>query len=208
MKERPILFSGSMVRAILAGKKTQTRRIVKPRKDRFVGCELAPNEIAGEVNGGDYTNSPYMPGDRLWVRETTRSYYLKNFLTGEPTNALCGQYVADGEQVLNEHGFDIGWWYSRKTCPAIHMPCWASRITLEVTSVRVERLQDISAADARAEGISDFVGGWWCEHDDAEQIAGMTPEDGYKHLWERINGPGSWDANPWVWVLEFKRVAP
>ncbi|MEY4713300.1 MAG: hypothetical protein RIS88_2750 [Pseudomonadota bacterium] len=86
------------------------------------------------------------------------------------------------------------------------MPRAASRITLEITGVRVERLQDISADDAKDEGISEFIGGWWCEHDDAEQIAGMTPQEGYRHLWERINGPGSWDANPWVWVVEFKRV--
>ncbi len=88
------------------------------------------------------------------------------------------------------------------------MPRWASRITLELTGVRVERLQDISEADAMAEGITEFIGGWWSEHaaEDRAIQAGATPQEGYRYLWEQINGPDSWEANPWVWVLEFRRL--
>lgn len=194
MKERPILFSAPMVRALLDGRKTQTRRIVKPRRDRDVGCELAPHEIAGEVNQGVYRNAYCEPGDRLWVRET---WY-------DASSALhsCVLYRADGDDI-----------YGGKWRPSIRMPRWVSRITLEVTGVRVEKLQDISGDDSIAEGIEradDFFGCpcWraYGEPAGADVVCPDDPVGSYRSLWESINGPGSWDANPWVWVIEFRRL--
>jgi hypothetical protein len=188
MKERPILMSAPMVRAILAGTKTQTRRVVKWLPLRLLDeSGFSPDFVAHPENA----LCPYgQPGARLWVRETHMDL------------GACYLYRAD-ESAERERALVAP---GQRWRPAIHMPRAMSRITLEVTAARIERLQDISAEDARAEGISEFVGGWWCEHDDAEQVAGMTPQEGYRHLWERINGAGSWDANPWVWVVEFDRA--
>ena len=193
MRERPILFSASMVRAILAGAKSQTRRVVKPRKDRDMGCELACCELAGEANDGEYRNAYCAPGDRLWVRETWR---------------VCGgreyEYQQDRSQVMyrathQEDGFPLAW-ESYVWRPSIFMPRWASRITLKVTGVRVERLQDISIADAMAEGVVETNA----------NLRGLEPcmewRYAYEDLWRQINGPGSWGANPWVWVIEFRRT--
>ena len=211
MRERPILFSAPMVLAILAGAKTQTRRPVKPRKDRAIGCELACHELAGEVNAGDYMNAPWAPGDRLWVRETHAIV---------PRTAYA--WSNGVEQVIrpdDDHDaaiFRAGWDRSSSGFswrPSIHMPRWASRITLEVTDVRVERLQDISEKDAQAEGIErteDFFGCpcWrvYGEPDGADVVAPDDPIGSYRSLWELINGPGSWGANPWVWVVSFRRL--
>lgn len=195
MKERPILFSAPMVRAILDGSKTQTRRVVKPCKDRAFGAELAPCEIAGEINAGDYTHAKYgQPGDRLWAREAHAFVG-----TVDPGWLL---YRASGyEAECARHGFDKPYpdESTIKWRPSIHMPRWASRITLEITGVRVERLQDISKSDSVAEGI--FIHADFRNRDDK-----YGPVAAYCDLWESINGPGSWDENPWVWVIEFKRV--
>lgn len=204
MKERPIPFSAPMVLSIRADEKTQTRRIIKPRRDRDVGCELAPHELAGEVNAGIYSNAPWAPGDRLWVREAWRCGALHD--PDPPRRILEGtriHYTADGPP---DEALGFGRWR-----PAMFMPRWASRITLAVTGVRAERLRNISEADARAEGIAEFIGGWACLHDDAPQIAGATPQEGFRHLWSRINGPDAWAANPWVWVVSFqaaRKAAP
>ena len=180
VKERPILFSGPMVRAILGGRKTQTRRIVKLKCHD--GFEVGPN-YEGEhwpVRGGDRMPCPYgKPGDRLWVRETWLC------ATGEPGPTLC-HYQADGDRPEFN-----GLWK-----PSIHMFRWASRITLEITGVRVERLQDITEADAMAEGVECCSG--WIGH------AG-EPRRIFCDLWKSINGAESWAANPWVWVVEFRR---
>lgn len=184
MKERPILFSASMVRAILEGRKTQTRRVVKRIPLEWLESGLHPDFVAFPENG----LSPYgQPGDRLWVRESWA--YHPDF----PESTHRAIYRAD-PGVEN----DVPRWR-----PSIHMPRWASRINLEVTGVRVERLQEISESDAKAEGCSV-----------PEIIYPDEPKEhysyaaAYKHLWESINGPGSWDANPWVWVVEFRRIAP
>lgn len=187
MAERPILMSAPMVRAILAGTKTQTRRAIKKpeRYERIRDCAFC---------------CPYGgPSDRLWVRETTQMRFLPNLLTGEPTNNQCAEYAADATPVLDAAGFDVCWWYSRQTCPGIHMPRWASRITLELTEVRVERLQEISRFDCHAEGIVPAQTGDWAEESSLDRAA-------YAYLWEQINGAGSWDANPWVWCLTFRRL--
>lgn len=221
MKERPILFSAPMVRAILEGRKTQTRRVVKPRKDLSFGCLLQPHELAGEVNSGDYMNCPYgKPGDRLWVRETWQYYDWTE--EGEP----CIRFSADNATTWPEPGTEdwanklVDVWeilsrdenYSidnrardRRWRPSIHMPRWASRIMLEITGVRIERLADISKDDAMAEGIVlQTDGGFGLS--DSTHYNFCDPTDSYASLWESINGAGSWFANPWVWVVEFKRV--
>lgn len=184
MKERPILFSAPMVRAILAGTKTQTRRAVKHPALATLSFVVDCGEgWWGDEEGAVQVCCPYgQPGDRLWARETF--YYDQ-----EDAELL---YRADGE--FDSEQVDSGYkWQS-----SIHMPRWASRITLEITGVRVERLQDISEGDAKAEGVirpRPLVDDDPCTHIDA-----------FGDLWESINGPGSWDKNPWVWVVEFRRV--
>jgi hypothetical protein len=182
MKERPILFSGPMVQAILSGKKTQTRRVVKLRNGQY----LPPSERA-DPNGWRQMLRlcPYgQPGDRLWVRET----HLLD--CSHPSDTQV--FRADRPQWTLPGG--VHW----RT--AIHMRREASRITLEVTRIRVERLQEISEADAIAEGypIDRFNP---CENQKHDQARYW-----YRHLWDDINGPGSWDANPMVWVIDFKVV--
>lgn len=191
MKERPILFSGAMVRALLAGTKTQTRRVMRDQP-----CELLDfnrGALSIRVRGSVYqafspkfppVRCPYgLPGDRLWVRETWAKPDMRS--AGFPPYVYAAEWP-DADRPKHR-------WR-----PSIHMPRAASRITLEVTGVRVERLQDISEADAAAEGIQEVV--------DAGVNHDGTPRDAYRALWASINGPGSWDANPWVWVVEFKRL--
>lgn len=167
---------------------------------------------------------PYgQPGDRLWVRETSRAHELTDKEAEADTFGVierlglevppCGLdgvvYAADNafREIENSREASERWMKMNAyrgmqgaTVPAIHMPRWASRITLEVTGVRVERLQDISEADARAEGCDAYL----AEESPAIDQARMD----YANLWESINGPGSWDLNPWVWVVGFKRVTP
>lgn len=199
MKERPILFSAPMVRAILAGTKTQTRRVVKPRKDPDYGCELSPGEIAGDEHAARLC--PYgQPGDRLWVRET----FAK--IDGQTQPWIETDYRATythGDRLGDTLGLKKRW------TPAIHMPRAASRISLEITAVRVERLQDISEAAAKAEGVHRNIDGLWSggvwKHLAQPNRYG-DPCNAFCDLWASINGGESWDANPWVWVVEFKRV--
>ena len=198
MTERPILFSGAMVRTLLAGTKTQTRRGGKAKHLPWLENSVL-NFLEGKWNQRPL---PYgKPGDRLWVRETWRTDAR---LDDKAPNAFSGwpvKYEADST-ALN-HGAFFGQ-TDGKTRVSIHMPRWASRITLEITGVRVERLQDISEADALAEGIEDRGKGFAVYGTDD----GITfdPIRSYRSLWEQINGPGSWDANPWVWVVEFRSV--
>lgn len=214
MKSRPILFKDEMVRAILDGRKTQTRRVVKPQTVRkSLPHEQRPNWIDEET--GKVVRCPYgQPGDRLWVREAfihEPADYCWEASVSIPCRPASTVYRADHDG--NTQG--AGW------KPSIHMPRHLSRITLEITSVRMERLQDISEADARQEGIySDRVivstnchSGHHAEVHDDRYFFGNEPHEGFEcaieafaELWESINGPGSWDANPWVWCIEFKRV--
>ena len=207
MKERPILFSAPMVRAILAGTKTQTRRVVNLPADAKHVCYWAPPsgrsesgyadpgvnywtpDPAGETDSNHLNPCPYgQPGDRLWVRETWR-------ITGDSPEDMLDMFDRDDVQ----YRADDDQSYIDKYRPSIHMPRWASRILLEVIAVRVERLQDISEADAVAEGV-DFAG-----HTD-EIMHDYSPDERFSMLWESINGAGSWNENPWVWVVEFRRV--
>lgn len=200
MKERPILFSGQMVRALLSGAKTQTRRVVKPRADRDMGprCVLQPHELAGEVNGGNYRNSPYgAPGDRLWVKEQTIKVEDSGWIGPVYTESDAGRQALEwghGDPDDPDHIPP----HAIKRRPSLFMTRAMSRITLEITTVRVERLQDISKADAIAEGCTAKLAEQSPALDDAWQD--------FRTLWESINGAGSWDANPWVWVVSFKRV--
>ncbi|PRZ56132.1 hypothetical protein BX589_102333 [Paraburkholderia fungorum] len=245
MKERPILFSGPMVRALLDGSKTQTRRILKVQPDmstlkpefrdpnlwefrkRFMmyADDWSGHEHAmyRKTERGDpdlpvyQHRSPFgEPGDRLWVRETWHAHWGPTtpgarivteaavrqsdgaIVHASASEPLSVHYAADSKGTAP---------FGRKWKPSIHMPRWASRITLEVAGVRIERLQDISEADARNEGAVHgplLPMGW--------DKPGCDPQDGamrsrFAVLWDSLATPGAdWDANPWVWVIEFKRV--
>ncbi|MCU6683334.1 morphogenetic protein [Leclercia sp. H6W5] len=204
MKEHGMIFNGEMVRAILDGRKTQTRRPVKfPVIDKNMGCELAGNELAGELAAGNYWNSPFgKPGDRIWVRETwaeagAGAPDLKLYRANYPEH-VPSRY----ENVPSAE--DVRW------KPSIHMPRWASRILLEITDVRVERLNGISEAEAEAEGIdmealADSQDCYDCIAD--HNMTGRpTAKGAFKYLWESIYGEENWQDNPWVWVIEFKRI--
>ena len=201
MKERPILFSGEMVRAILNGTKTQTRRIMKLQPISCIKHSEPFLIMYGKENANrqEWTKRcPYgVPGDRLWVKETFRPFEDDEIGT-------CIQYRVDmtrrkpiwrGEQQgwkAEQDAMNIDHWK-----PSIFMQREFSRITLEVTGVRVEQVQDIGEADARAEGVSNLP----------RKLA--SHRELYYELWTKINGADSWEANPWVWVIEFKRrVAP
>jgi hypothetical protein len=229
MKERPILFFPPMVRAILDGSKTQTRRVVNPQpirdeslSDSWIWHGGKALERAGYGAGYVHTrmeplifamlkSCPYgQPGDRLWVRENfSGPHCMGNASPSKWAHSSRIWYWADGNPTEGD-------WTSPK--PSIHMPRWASRIDLEITGVRVERLQDCSEADAIAEGIHSEPYVWRdCEYPlpdiayRATQDATRrfsSPRDAYRDLWESINGPGTWDANPWVWVIEFRRIKP
>ena len=199
MKERPILFSAPMVRAILEGRKTQTRRIVKPQPYPWK-MEIHRGELF-VLDGGwrPFCKVPFgCPGDRLWVRET----WAMEGTDGSSNLPL--QYRADRND----------WLEVSKWKPSIFMPRWASRITLEIESVRVERLQEISAEDAIAEGTriekgSGLIGGEDCymmTTNSGYMRGPLGAIEAYKDLWQSINGKGSWNLNPWVWVIQFKRV--
>lgn len=237
MKERPILFNDEMVRATLDGRKTHTRRIIKsPAKNmQQNGAEVIRRNPDNDPwykdhvwsmrtdSGmwGDYTHDRFLQfcpfgkvGDRLWVREA-------HFVMPHPSDSglresdipstwdhacsVAGSVVYRADRGLR--GFHpmpgLGW------KPSIHMRREHSRITLEITSIRVDRLQDISEEDAVDEGCQAIAGCKWHTFKQAEAGIPMhdhTALDAFEVLWESINGPGSWDANPWVWVVEFKRI--
>lgn len=197
VKERPILFSGEMVRAILDGRKTQTRRIVKKKKDWAFGCELAPSELAGEINAGKFSNSIYgEPGERLWVRETFTYDVVER-----PPYDQAGNPTEEQVVIYKASDRDPGC-YDGKWKPSIFMPRDACRLTLEILNVKIERLRDISAEDCLKEGILPHGAmSVYQSNNEARQAR-------FKNLWESINGADSWEKNPWVWVIEFKRVKP
>ena len=198
MRERPILFSAPMIRALLSSTKTQTRRIVKP------GPAGIPDPISGYLFNGHAlvreegsTLSVYpikcrygTAGDRLWVREAFAVSESAPYADGKSDRLVV--YRADQGRLSD------GMWRATggRWKPSIHMARDDSRITLEVTGVRVEPLQAISRGDAMNEG---------CPF--ANTAQGPDPRQWYAELWDSINGPGSWDANPWVWCIAFRRMA-
>lgn len=249
MKQRPILFNGAMVRAILNGQKTQTRRIVKPHgwtteqmskyefahvlqaadaegltckqpaKDAYAGFNLTPGAASPT-----YFKCPFGTiGDQLWVRENFQPFLnedcdgdmrLANWKTGE--NYHCSYPATDGIHEFLDWDDNL----QSSVKPSIHMPRWASRITLEITSICVERLQDISEKDAAAEGFAklskDNGTTWKYGIPDSDGLPGtddsgwpwkdweQDSRNAFKKLWNSIGG--DWEANQWVWVIEFKRV--
>ena len=204
---KPILFSGPMVRAILAGIKSQTRRVVKPQPDRI------SFEVLRDVEGGKYGK----PGDRLQVLETwqyadwTEDGYPFIRYRADGTVKLQDTIPDDWSERLTDIWADLsdsdnynidGRAADRRWRAPIHMPRWASRITLEITDMRIERLQDISHDDAIAEGVR-------CNHDVGNSEydrCSMSPQAHYYEVWESIHGAGYWEVNPFVWVVSFRMV--
>jgi hypothetical protein len=192
-KERPILFSGPMILAILEGRKTQTRRVLK--HPECYGCPTGDcphstqNECDQAMNDQSViADSPYgVPGDRLWVRET----WCQGAAFPIYKASCCDEKPSNNTDDWNKPVRD-------RWLPSIRMPRWASRITLEVMGVRVERLQSIQLYECAAEGARPTGD---CDDGDVWDSTRT-----FEELWESINGEGSWDANPWVWVVEFKHV--
>ncbi|EMT5674071.1 hypothetical protein ACRZB4_003593 [Morganella morganii] len=227
MKEHGIIFNAEMVRAILDGRKTQTRRIVKtvPTTHDFHGWVMSSTCAKDEGKAcWAIGNSPLLKdpirlncplgkiGDRLWVRETwmpdaprdgtwsdVEFYGCKN----SPLSMIPERYRSPGHCIYRAtwKGHElIGW------TPSIHMPRWASRILLEITGVRVERLQDISEDDAVAEGVAPLHGGYWKHYQPGWTQHQLSARGSFVTLWNSINGVDAWYKNPWVWVIEFKQI--
>jgi len=197
MKARPILFAAPMVNALLDGRKTQTRRVVKPQPSGKDGSTVSFGAIGEdtnilreiEVNGYSQIMESKCPygkiGDLAYVRETFAEW-------DDGLVYRAAHPVLDGVT---------------KWKPSIHMPKWASRITLEITDVRVERLNDISQGAAKSEGVLKEYADGVANYKNYEDTNGgwfLWPEDSFRSLWQSINGKDSWQENPWVWVLEFK----
>ncbi|HBW6460443.1 TPA: hypothetical protein MM041_000755 [Klebsiella pneumoniae] len=234
MKERGMIFNGEMVRAILDGRKTQTRRIMAPQPADDIERGIFPNpEVIGWKSSRRHKHGSTTahfchygkPGDRIWVRETwgvvshafSGDGLMIDWVPDRPATAIHEMpfgngyysgyaiYAADGDFTWgDDDGYEDG-----RSCwkPSIHMPRAASRILLEITDVRVERLNAISEEDARAEGIID---GGCLNCGEPEPCGCANPEpdatDAFAYLWQSIYGQENWNADPWVWVIEFKRV--
>ena len=218
MKERPIRFNAPMVRALLNGSKTQTRRVVKPtpEADQVLGTITGSRGFVYSIDQTPFVQYPAVrrirwdcpygqPGDLLWVRETWRGIVQVNG-PHEPYQTGVARYVPDPEHCKKvEYAATYTASCKEAWLPSIHMPRWASRITLEVTAVRVERLHDITADDAMVEGIVRLADGGYAADKDGRHYHAASARHAYASLWEPVNGPDSWDANPWVWVIEFRR---
>jgi len=213
-RERPILFSGPMVRAILDRRKTQTRRVILRRlKDEGEWCTARPDRgFTPETIAAQYPCPYGAAGDRLWVRET--------WLPDPPINGWSGdvEWVGSGQQIDGvppqyrspRHCLYAATWEGPpfRWRPSIHMPRWASRLTLDLTDVRVERVQDISESDAEAEGLTKR-GHWWDVGTDWKGDGLDTTASGaFRMRWDALNAKRGygWDANPFVWCLTFKVV--
>lgn len=187
MRERPILFSGPMVRAILDGRKTQTRRVVKLREPGSAVAESQlyhPHEILFKTaEGPEVVRVPWGPGDLLWVKEAIER------------DGAWSNYCSDGTPTLAD-----AWPWKRDRLPGMFCPRGLSRITLAVTGVRLERLQAIGEEDAWAEGV---------DHPRPGDVftPGRAALNAFEDLWDGINGKRApWSSNPWVWVVEFRRL--
>lgn len=234
--ERPILFGAPMVRAILDGRKSQTRRIapivdlnIKSHDGGLVSWGIkfsrAVKGVLGRYSGGRFSVeqtrqiiasqfNPYgHPGDRLYVKETffawghweqRRDAWHFSDMTIDSGKEYRYAATHVGDNGPRQRGSVTPQWWKR---PAIFMPMAASRILLEITGVRVERLNDISEADAISEGLYQDRAGRWTTWSATEQSREhLNPIEAYRELWEQINGNKSWSANPWVWVVEFRML--
>ncbi|CRL63104.1 MULTISPECIES: hypothetical protein [Proteus] len=211
MKERGIIFNAEMVRAILDGRKTQTRRIVKNvMPDNGMWLKKPTKTRSGTtthvLDAPKYNLCPLgKAGDHLWVRETWMPDAPRDgtwddvefYGCKDSQLSMIPERFRKSEYCIHRASWDsdelVGW------TPSIHMPRWASRITLEITDVRVERLNDISNDDAKSEGC-------WYGRGGGTPDKALTPSDQFPTLWEEIYGDGSWSSNPWVWVIEFRRI--
>ncbi|EAB1980457.1 hypothetical protein M1Y80_002305 [Salmonella enterica subsp. enterica serovar Hadar] len=210
MKELGMIFNAEMVNAILSGRKTQTRRPIKWKQTRFT--EIAERDDGSlwpwaedcERGGDIWFACPFGEvGDRIWVRETWQVIHdhidesshveYRTYAPSIPKEKDRYWHTVYAEHFGDESREDRGFPWR----PAIHMPRWASRITLEITDVRVERLRDLSEEDAKSEGIIPSAGG---------VLPGWEYRINFRDLWMDIYGTDNWEANPWVWVIEFKRV--
>lgn len=228
MTERGMIFNGEMVRAILDGRKTQTRRIMKIQPEHSgLGLRRVTDSKNGNDDGKYFWSSsdacglkarsksftcPFgAVGDRIWVRETFQGplfdyeqmeSYLEDSSKFEKPE-FC-QYAADGKPAPEYYDADDNLRHGWR--PSIHMPRWASRILLEITDVRVERLREISQADAEAEGVGKLKKGFWKNYQPGWTEFQLTARGSFATLWKSIYGDESWYADPWVWVIEFKRI--
>ena len=218
MKDRPIIFSAPMVRALLDGSKTQTRRLYKIRKHPDSGCAMTGAELARESRSLIEHVCPYgRPGDRLWVKET-----WTDVGTSKPDSI---RYRADHPACVSAESHNVLPAAKIHWKSSLFMRRTASRILLVIVGVRIERLQAISEADAIAEGITARSGSehrgvrWHCPPHvrrvgNGNQVKDLRcaggpvedPREAYRGVWSAINGAGSWDSNPWVWVVEFQRI--
>ena len=229
MADRPILFSAPMIRALLAGTKTQTRRLLKPQITQPFGgifrdgsAWWTGDSLTGEVIGR--LRIPYAPGDRLWVREAWNCFVFsqdgdeafptKKIPTAAEFRETKEEAVRFDMQVVHQESDRARKWFKDKPWrPSIHMPRWASRLTLTVTEVRVQLLQEINEADAVAEGIEDVSRevapsgppmSFWRRYRDGGWNSYVDSAVGsYASLWTSLHGPGSWGTNPWVVAVSF-----
>ncbi|ENZ7751176.1 hypothetical protein U4L13_07675 [Klebsiella pneumoniae] len=225
MTERGMIFNGEMVRAILDGRKTQTRRIMKVQPesnqlglllitDSTKHSDIGKYHWAESNATGNHVRSKLFlcpfgaVGDRIWVREGFFPAPLE-MQSEPPRKTMWNIAYRDGMQMekLAPAEYNPTIYNYERWTPSIHMPRWASRILLEITNVRVERLNGISEEDARAEGIID---GGCLNCGEPEPCGCANPEpdatDAFAYLWQSIYGQENWNANPWVWVISFKRI--
>ncbi|HHX5675160.1 TPA: hypothetical protein ACVFEZ_005098 [Klebsiella pneumoniae] len=212
--ERGMIFNAEMVRALLSGRKTQTRRIIKPQPEATLSGSLSGKWLSRPLNGlllpkieDIAIHCPFgSVGDRIWVREAFRVHSRATDVAtlvykASERNSWTEQTRRVPVAVCNKPATPEKW------TPSLHMPHWASRILLEITNVRVERLNAISEEDARAEGIID---GGCLNCGEPEPCGCANPEpdatDAFAYLWQSVYGQESWNANPWVWVISFERI--
>lgn len=233
MKERGMIFNGEMVRAILDGRKTQTRRIMAPQPADDIERGIFPNpEVIGWKSSRRHKHGSTTahfchygkPGDRIWVRETwgvvshafSDDGLMIDWVPDRPATAIHEMpfgngyysgyaiYAADGDFTWgDDDGYEDG-----RSCwkPSIHMPRAASRILLEITDVRVERLNAINEHDAQAEGVAKLRGGFWKHYQPGWTQHQLSARGSFVTLWKSIYGDESWNSNPWVWVISFERI--
>ncbi|EPM0570771.1 hypothetical protein WJB81_000864 [Klebsiella aerogenes] len=222
MTERGMIFNGEMVRAILDGRKTQTRRIMKNQPEH---SGLGLRRVIDSKNGSDdgkyfwslsdacglkirsksFTCPFGSVGDRIWVREAFRVHSRATDVAtlvykASERNSWTEQTHRVPVSVCNKPATPEKW------TPSLHMPRWASRLLLEITDVRVERLREISQADAEAEGVGKLKKGFWKNYQPGWTEFQLTARGSFATLWKSIYGDESWYADPWVWVIEFKRI--
>ncbi|HHN8524161.1 MULTISPECIES: hypothetical protein [Klebsiella pneumoniae complex] len=242
ISERGMIFNAEMVRALLDGRKTQTRRIMKPQPEPcprgghwwpsnvFKTMLHVEEEMQNGKGGWGGLAGDACPfgdvGDRIWVRETWATLgnedgccvdWEGNLCKGDERSA-ARIYRASCEQRPGDYGLwsipDDAYWkphtkehkFEGAWRPSIHMPRWASRILLEITDVRVERLNAINEHDAQAEGVAKLRGGFWKHYQPGWTQHQLSARDSFVTLWKSIYGDESWNSNPWVWVIKFKRI--